>query len=97
MNTIQIEEILIKLIKVGKFGGVRASDCLPWQEEDATKYFVINTDPSHMPGQHWVALYLGQTPEFFDSLGMSPTCYDKDLDLLLINYGPNYIYNGKHI
>lgn len=36
---------------------------------------VYNTDPGHMPGSHWVAVYV-ETPEnvdYFDSFGMPPS------------------------
>jgi hypothetical protein len=35
---------------------------------------VVNTDPSHKPGEHWTAIYLGTGGygEFFDSLGQPP-------------------------
>ena len=56
------------------FGGVLAYDQLPKRlSKYATKVFVINTDPSNKPGQHWVAAYI--TPEcafYFDSYGLAP-------------------------
>ena len=35
---------------------------------------VCNTDPSHRPGEHWIAIYLDSngTGEYFDSFGMEP-------------------------
>ena len=42
--------------------------------------FIINTDTSSMPGQHWVASYLperfDQTAEYFDSFGLPPQSQD---------------------
>ncbi|MEQ2301665.1 hypothetical protein AMECASPLE_038394 [Ameca splendens] len=34
-------------------------------------YFIVNTHPSHMPGEHWLALTLDENGEasFFDSYG----------------------------
>nr|DAC81256.1 TPA_asm: adenain [Astyanax tetra cavefish adintovirus] len=36
--------------------------------------FIVNTHPSHMPGEHWLAICLndGTSGEFFDSYGNSP-------------------------
>ena len=40
--------------------------------------FVINTDPRHKPGAHWLAFYydsVKQQLEYFDSFGLPLTCY----------------------
>ena len=39
--------------------------------------YIINTDPSHLPGQHWIALFLSRNGfvEIFDSLGYHPHHY----------------------
>ena len=42
-------------------------------DDDYDKYFIVNTDPASKPGSHWVAVYTGDSPEFFDSLGQSPS------------------------
>lgn len=44
---------------------------------------VINTDPSHKPGQHWVCVYLISPShcEYFDSYGIAP--YVSDIKLWL--------------
>lgn len=36
--------------------------------------FIINTDPSYMPGEHWLAVYIDNNQHcfFFDSYGNSP-------------------------
>ena len=40
--------------------------------------FIANTDPSHKPGQHWIAVILRRNGEslFLDSYGNSPTHYN---------------------
>lgn len=76
MNTIQIESLL-KNIRY--FRGVHAADKLPTLISEIHKKhrnqpacFISNTQPSHEPGEHWVAFYIprGQgSIEFFDSFG----------------------------
>jgi len=36
--------------------------------------FIFNNQKSHLPGQHWIAIYFSKSKksEFFDSLGKSP-------------------------
>ena len=50
-----------------------------------------------MAGSHWVAVYMAKVPEFFDSLGRSPSFYYKEFEYFLIKHGPNYIYNSQRI
>ena len=47
------------------------------RETGNTAAIIVNTDPSDMPGQHWVAYYMdGRSSEFFDSYGLSPQIYN---------------------
>lgn len=69
-------------VKSCNFLGVYAADLAPASLPDnATHYpcaYVVNTDPSTKPGQHWVAFYSSapsQTIEFFDSYGNKPSAY----------------------
>ena len=51
------------------FMGCFASDLLP----TLTKTLIINTKPSNMKGEHWVALVLKKKKCFyFDSFGVPP-------------------------
>ena len=58
---------------IGKsFKGVYAYDKLPLKKiaSDEEAYYIINTDPSHKPGEHWVAVYqLGSKLYIYDSFG----------------------------
>ena len=55
-----------------QFRGVYAADELT----DEPGYVIVNTDPSRLPGSHWIALYkTGRTYEVFDSYGFSPKKY----------------------
>lgn len=58
--------------------GVYARDELPvtlsWHKGDGPRAYIINWDEAHLPGSHWVALYLHPTQggEYFDSYGLPP-------------------------
>lgn len=63
------------------FSGVFPADKLPrkktlWKFDahDGDRYIIANTDPAHMPGQHWVAMCISKTHinEYFDSYGQFP-------------------------
>ena len=55
------------------FSGVYPSDRLPPIPRGELVTLVVNTDPSHKPGQHWVAYFFTRTQAFyFDSYGRQP-------------------------
>jgi hypothetical protein len=68
MNTDQIDRILKR--NIGNFDGVFSRDRLPVKP----RLLVCNTDPSNRPGQHWIAIYVGEDGrgEYFDSLACEP-------------------------
>jgi hypothetical protein len=53
---------------------VCAKDELPHRMPQVNQAYVINTDDSHLPGTHWVAVYFPQEGcvEYFDSYGLPP-------------------------
>lgn len=59
-----------------KFLGVFPSDDLPLLYAYPC-CFVVNSDPSHLPGTHWLAYFAksNESIEFFDSFGFPPTTY----------------------
>lgn len=75
MNTIELTEILEKLVKQSLFLGVFACDQLPKTIQKRPAMLVLNTDPSYMSGRHWVAIYIDKygVGSFFDSFGNPPT------------------------
>ena len=77
------------------FGGVLAADELPENISRGRICFILNTDPSNMPGKHWIVLYMSPIPEYFDSTGMSPSFYQKDFENFLICNGPSYLWNAR--
>jgi hypothetical protein len=58
----------------GNFLGVFASDELPDLIHSFPASLVVNTDPSHKPGTHWIAYYFDpeQILDYFDSEGLPP-------------------------
>jgi len=60
----------------GYYQGIYSRNCLPLEKlSTLPAAFVINTDKSDGPGQHWVASYVdyhGQV-EYFDPYGLPPT------------------------
>lgn len=73
------------------FDTVLAADQLCRVKPD--KFYIINTAKADKSGQHWIAVFTGKTPEFFDSLGHPPDYYRQDFESLMIIHGPAYRYN----
>lgn len=73
MNTLTLCRLACSDPRIKKgFGGVRASDDLP-SKKGIFKSFIINLDPKHLPGSHWVAIYFRNDVAFyFDSFGQRP-------------------------
>ena len=70
MNTLQIERLLKKDLKSKTiFKKVCALDQL--EKPTFPSAYVINSDPSSKPGEHWVAVYFDKRGrgEYFDSYG----------------------------
>ena len=78
------------------FEGVFAADKLPIYERRRPAIFVVNTDEHHGPGKHWVVIYLPKwgPPEFFDSVGRSPSSYHRRFKRLLRG---SFIYNKRPV
>ena len=71
MNTLQIERLLKKGLKSKTiFKKVCALDQL--EKPTFPSAYVINSDPSSEPGEHWVAVYFDKRGrgEYFDSYGL---------------------------
>lgn len=67
MNTQEIDRFLSR--RLSDFDGVFSIDTLP----EYPRLLVCNTDPSHLPGRHWVAICVRDgRGEFFDSFGRAP-------------------------
>lgn len=86
MNTIELQGLVEKILnKTSNSLGVLACDELPkLRVKKLPAVIIVNTDPSSMPGAHWLAIYITHDRQgyFFDSFGNPPT-YDE--------YPPNII------
>ena len=70
MNTYELDRVIRQYVK--RFDGVLSSDRLPTKP----RLLVCNTDPSDMPGEHWIAICVdddGHYGAYFDSLGREST------------------------
>ena len=62
------------------FKGVFPRNRIPTIPDNETLSFVVNTDPAHKPGKHWVAFYINKnTVYYFDSYGLPPKGFGKIL------------------
>jgi hypothetical protein len=80
MYTSQIARALRSDPKVSSnFVGVFASDRLPVSLSHYPASIVVNTDPAHKPGTHWIACYFDKNRhlDYFDSYGDPPNTYNK--------------------
>lgn len=59
--------------------------CFPIDQLPSTDgSFVLNSDPSHMPGEHWICVELrGSSAVFFDSFALPPAVYSEQLHNLV--------------
>ena len=90
MDTLQIERILKKDPYAKIFKGVYPKDL---STVECIGSYVVNTDPSTAPGEHWVATFFNNqgSAEFFDSYGLHPIVQQIFLD----SYSSSWIYNSK--
>jgi hypothetical protein len=88
MNTLEIDTLLKKHSHSRPvFKGVYARNILP-RLLNVPSALVVNTDPDHRMGQHWVAIYIDANSrgEYYDPTGTPPfnelyeqTLYELDL------------------
>ena len=95
MNTLQMERLLKKDLKSKTiFKKVCALDQL--EKPTFPSAYVINSDASSEPGEHWVAVYFDKRGrgEYFDSYGLPPTLVGLDsyMDVYSLS---GWIYNRK--
>ena len=53
-----------------QYGGVLAIDQLPFVVTNRPKIFIVNTDISSKPGEHWFVVYVTKYCEHFDPAGL---------------------------
>ena len=73
-QALSTKNLLTVLQGVKNFVGIFASDHLRFTSiEQVPIFLIVNLDPSHFPGSHWIAIRIGSKyVEIFDSLGFSP-------------------------
>lgn len=81
MNTSQLQKALhFHPQTTSVFGGVYARNKLPRVPQNKKVAYIVNTDPAHKPGKHWVAFFLTKTTAYyFDPYGIPPKGFDKIL------------------
>ena len=96
MDTRQIRQYMRQDVYIRRqLGDVCAVDRLPMQISRRSRIYIVNTDESNRPGDHWVACYFprqGPT-EFFDSNGYGPDHYHRRFKRVLLKNGRYYRYN----
>lgn len=78
MDTMELTAVMTKISLNNHFHGVIASDQLPKQPISLIPTgIIINTDPSHRGGEHWLAVYITEdrAAYFFDSFGNEASHY----------------------
>lgn len=75
LTTLDLEDFILKCADkktTSAFLGVYPIDCLPKTVSQLPVLFIINTNTSNLPGQHWKAVYVSsqRIGEVFDSLAM---------------------------
>ena len=74
MNTLELTAILTKASQLMHLNAkVLSKDLLPQKKPLDVKAYIINTDNSDKPGEHWVTLYFKDDKAiYFDSYGQPP-------------------------
>ena len=96
MNTLQLQHTLTtNTMTRTQLGRVCALDQLPTVIRHKPKLYIVNSQPRHRPGRHWLALYFPKVgyAEFFDSLGHEPSYYHWRLERYLKRQGDTYKRN----
>lgn len=95
MNTEQLQRVIqCDTYMKNRIIGVFSADQLPHMQLGSETGLITNTDPTHLPGRHWVAFYLNQQKELecFDSFGNSPAVYSTFLAQFIKGYSKIDIY-----
>ena len=102
MNNHELESLMHHLLG-DLFYGVWASDHLPLLKRTyrGPAYFIVNTHPSHMPGEHWLALTLEENNQatFFDSYGFPPDFdfYPSSIVSFLKDRSSKILYHNRQL
>ena|SRR5437868_8264642 len=96
MNSFELHSALKSHCKLEN-EGVFACDKLP-KFANKPSALICNTQPSNMPGEHWIAIYLdiNGKGEYFDSYGMPPL-KSEFAAFLKTNCKKNWSFNNKEL
>ena len=96
MNTLQLRCVL-SMNRRTKNLQVIAANQLPYQVTHFPFGYIVNTEESHLPGEHWIAFWFEspQYGEFFDSFGNSPDVYKKQFRNTLRQSVKQFRYNDQ--
>ena len=98
MDSVQMYKFCVDDPHISKFfKGVYSRDRLPSFIDVKPCAIIVNTHPSSMPGEHWLAMYFdtkGRT-EFFDPYGKAPNTFD--MEKFLQTTSSSWSFNNKQI
>ena len=93
---------LVELLKKNRFSrrvfcGVLAINQIPIRKINRVCSFIVNTHESHLPGEHWFAIYVPNVGpiEYFDSYGLAPY-HQRIYDFFRVNKR-KFIFNNLQI
>ena len=98
MNTLEVENFLRNDRFARKiFKGVYAIDQLNFNNIQKPAAYIINTDPSNKPGEHWFAMIFPKNGpiEYFDPYGLAPI--NGEIKQIWLRNKNNFIFNRKKI
>ena len=93
METIELQYILDHSPMLSTLNAVVcAKDQLPHRRPSSVRGYIVNTDNSDQPGEHWVAIYFNKdnTAYYFDSYGIPPS--QREIQSFLERHG-RYTWN----
>lgn len=94
MRTEELEAYMLNDVYIRRYyGGVVALDQLP-NSIDKPTIFIVNTDPAHKPGRHWLGVFFTTINEHFDSSGFYP---NSTIERELVVHGPRFRYNTNRV
>lgn len=97
MDTFELQYIVDRSPLIGGLHTrVLAKDQLPKQKLHYVRAFIVNTDKSSEPGEHWVVIYFrGNTAFYFDSYGLPPpTDY---IEPFMLRHARQIIWNHRRL
>ena len=76
---------------------VYSADTLPISVNTYPSAFICNTDPTHLPGKHWIVFWFQDSyhSECYDSLGQLPGTYNLHFDSFLQRNMVKCVYNNE--